>query len=123
MAKQDAQWNADLDASDTGRPGSYAADRALEAADAAEHDLHWKQNYRGEPYCETGREYDYYAPAYRVGYEGCARYRDREFDDVERELQTQYERCTNDSHPRWSEARSAARAAWARMKNAFADRS
>jgi hypothetical protein len=116
------EWEADLDPRDIGRPGSYAVDRALEQAHAVEEEMHWKQSFRREPYCEPGRDFDYYAPAYRIGYEGCARYHGREFDDVERELQSEYERRTDASHPHWNDARAAARAAWDRAKRLFGDR-
>lgn len=116
------EWEADLDPFDLGRPGSFAASRAFEAAHAAEEELHWKQHFRQEPYCDPGRDYAYYAPAYRLGYEARARFKDREFADVEHELQAEYERRTDSSHPHWSEARAAARAAWDRAKNLFVDR-
>lgn len=121
MAKHTGKdWDADLDPYDRGRPGSYTVDRALEAAHAAEQEIYWKQHFRHEPYYEPGREYEYYAPAYRIGYHGCARHHEHAFEDVEHELQAEYERHTDASHPAWSDARAAARAAWDHVKKLFA---
>jgi hypothetical protein len=120
--RRSREWEADLDASDQGRPGHYAAARAIEAIDDAEHDAYWRHNFERETYCQPGQSYDYYETAFQVGYEGCARYRDMGFDEAEPELQAEYDRRTTPSHPRWHEVRDAARSAWNRAKRLIADR-
>ena len=70
-----------------------------------------------EPYYEKGVSYEQYAPAYRTGYEGRAKYAGRTFEDVERDLEKNYAQAKGDSSLRWDQARPAAHAAWHRDRS------
>ena len=45
---------------------------------------YWRKSYRTRPYVEADRDYDYYEPAYRYGFESETQYRGRSWDDVRR---------------------------------------
>lgn len=76
---------------------------------------YWRTNYSKEPYYSSGYSFDDYRPAYRVGYEGYGRYQGRSFDDVQRELETDYNVGKGKSKLSWEDAKVAARRAWERV--------
>lgn len=82
-------------------------------------DAYWRDNYRNEAYHNPQYGYDDYAPAYRTGYEGRARHADRDFEEVESDLRSEYERGRGSSRLGWDEARDATRAAWHRVERAL----
>jgi hypothetical protein len=96
--------------------GGLAGKAAAEAIDPTAEEAYWKENYVHEPYYERGLDYDEYAPAYRTGYEGRARYAGRSFDEVEQDLATSYSRNRGRSRFDWNKARPAAHAAWHRER-------
>lgn len=76
---------------------------------------YWSENYRGEPYYREGRSFEDYEGAYRTGYEGYARYGDRTWEEVQADLQRDYEKNRGTSELTWEEASPATRAAWERL--------
>jgi hypothetical protein len=99
----------------TGRAGA-------EVVNPTDEDDYWRDAHAREPYYR--KDYTYfndYAPAYRTGYQGAARYliQNRRFDDVESDLRTEFERTKGNSRFAWEEAKVAARAAWDRVERAL----
>lgn len=92
----------------TGAPGAAAIDPTAEEA-------YWAQNYRREPHYERGYTFADYHPGYRTGWEARARYAGRNFEDVERDLEADYNRNRGSSRLGWDKNRHAARAAWERF--------
>jgi hypothetical protein len=84
----------------------YGDQRGYEYSDD-EYRRHWQTNFASE-----GGDYDTYAPAYRYGTEMAAdpRYRGRNWDDVEMDLRSDYERHYPDSA--WERMKSAVRHGW-----------
>ncbi|MDH5834829.1 glycine zipper domain-containing protein [Luteimonas kalidii] len=82
-------------------------------------EAYWRENYSAESYHKPEFGYEDYAPAYRTGYEGRARYSDRDFDAVEGDLRAEYERGRGNSRLEWDDARNATRAAWHRVERAL----
>ena len=85
----------------------------VEFTAAAEDDF-WRANHQSQSYSgETS--YGYFAPAYRTGYEGYARYRGdgRTFAEVEPLLRQEYEQAGGELE--WTAARRGAQAAWDRL--------
>jgi hypothetical protein len=78
-------------------------------------DLYWRENYRVMSGADPTREYEYYQPAYRFGWESYSRYGRRSFDEIDEELQREWEEMRAPSGPDWTEARGPARAAWDRV--------
>lgn len=87
---------------------------ALSREEAVREDRFWHRNYWQERYFEDGFEYEDYAPAFCVGYAGCAQY-GGEFEDAERCLRANWERIKGDSRLTAEQALPAIRAAWDRL--------
>ena len=46
-------------------------------------DAYWRSSYRTRTYSASGdRDYDFYQPGYRYGYEAANRYQGRNWNDV-----------------------------------------
>jgi uncharacterized protein YcfJ len=95
--------------------GGLAGKGAAEAIDPTAEDAYWRENYRNRDYVVRGSTYETYQPAYRVGYEGYARNRGRRYEEVEQELQREYEQSSGRTGLAWDKARHAARDAWQRL--------
>ncbi len=99
--------------------GGLAGKAAGEAVNPTAEDAFWRDQYRNEPYYNVARPYEHYAPAYRTGYEGRAQYREQRFEDVQADLQRNYDVHRGDSGLSWEEAKPATRAAWDRLERAI----
>ena len=81
-----------------------------------EEDEYWQTNYRSRPYASSeGRQYDYYQPGYRYGYEAANRYRDREWDDVQSDLERDWNGYQHRGTSTWQQMKDAVRDAWDRV--------
>jgi hypothetical protein len=88
---------------------------ALRRYSARFEDLHWALAYWKEPYFRAEFDYEDYAPAYCVGYSGCAQYRGS-YEDAEKSLCANWERIKGGSRLSWDDARPAVMAAWNRVE-------
>lgn len=95
--------------------GGLAGKGIAEMIDPTAEEAYWRENYATQPYYEKGYTYDDYHPAYRTGWEGRARYAGRSFEEMERELESDYNRYRGSSRLDWQRNREAARAAWGRF--------
>ncbi len=93
--------------------GGLAGKGAAEMDPTVE-EAYWVVQYTKEPYYSKSREYDFYAPAYRAGYEGRAKYDGRTFDEVEDDLQADYLGYKGEKS-NWHEVRPASLSAWHRI--------
>jgi hypothetical protein len=84
------------------------------SVDPRTEEAHWSRFYLREPYCRSDRDFEDYAPAYCVGYVGCAQY-GGSYDDAETSLCANWVRIKGDSRLSLDEARCAIRAAWDRV--------
>jgi len=84
------------------------------ALDPAREDSYWHAAYSGERYYSPPFGYEDYAPAYCVGYIGCAQY-GGSFEEAEASLRANWERIKGDSRLTLEQARFAMRAAWDRL--------
>jgi uncharacterized protein YjbJ (UPF0337 family) len=101
--------------------GGAVGKAAGEALNPTLEEEYWKENYRNRPYFREGMDYSQYAPAYRYGWESAAKeaYRSRTFEEVEQNLQRDWE-ADRTSYPRpWSEIREATRDAYNRTRERF----
>jgi osmotically-inducible protein OsmY len=94
--------------------GGLAGKGVAEMVDPTVEDNYWREAYTREPYYTADRDYAFYEPAYRVGYEGRVKYDGRTYEDIEDDLAADYARY-QDNDTTWEEARPAARAAWNRV--------
>lgn len=99
--------------------GGLAGKSVAESIDPTREYDYWRDNYVSEPYIQPNSSYDDYAPAYRTGYEGYGRYYGRTYNDVETELQRDYETNRGNSNLGWEKAKHATRAAWDKVERAI----
>lgn len=96
--------------------GAVVGKVAAEAIDPTVEEAYWKEHYAEEPSYKAGRTFQHYAEAYRIGYEGKARYRPRTFEEVEADMKADYEKRRSSDAVDWDEGRLCARAAWDRLE-------
>lgn len=101
--------------------GGLAGKAVAEKIDPTVEDAYWREAHRQEPYYSKQYNYEDYAPAYRVGYSGKAEYQGKSFDDVESNLQSEYDEQRGGSRLGWDRAKDAVRAAWNRVENTARD--
>ena len=94
--------------------GGLGGKAVAESINPTAEEAYWRDNYQRESYYETGRSYDDYAPAYRLGLQGRTGYQG-DFDDVETRLAADWDRSRDSSTLTWPQARMASRAAWDRV--------
>lgn len=97
--------------------GGLAGKSAAEAVNPTAEEVFWRETYVREPYYEKGRPFEYYAPAFRAGWEGRVHHDGRTFDEAESELKANYNRSKSEIDPGWQEVAPAARAAWNRVEH------
>lgn len=93
--------------------GALAGHAAAEAIDPKAEEKHWRENYEREPYYETGRSFEDYGPAYRLGATSRGRYED--WETAEPQLKSEWESSRGESSLDWERAQPASRAAWHRV--------
>jgi hypothetical protein len=99
--------------------GGLAGKAVAERIDPTVEDRYWRENYPSRTYAERDVPYEEYQPAYRTGYEGYGRHAGRPYDEVEPELQRDYEASKGQSKLEWEKARLAARDAWHRVEHEY----
>ena len=93
--------------------GGLAGKAAAEAVNPTVEEAYWRDNYSREPYYESGRKFDEYAPAYRLGVTGRTRYAD--WNQAETSMASEWETARGGSSLSWPQAKNASRAAWNRV--------
>ncbi len=96
--------------------GGLGGKAAAEAFNPTAEEAYWRDAYTRESYYESGRTFDDYGPAYRLGWGSRGRYGD-DFDAVEPSLAADWERSRAGSSLSWPQAKPATRAAWDRLDN------
>lgn len=99
--------------------GAKAGDSLAEAVNPTEYRAHFESSYKSAPYYSAGREWRDYEPAYQYGYDTYGRNRGRSFEEVEPELQRDWERSRADSRLDWNDARHAVRDSWHHIERAM----
>ncbi len=99
--------------------GGLAGKGVAEKIDPTVEDGYWKDNYSKRSYAEKNVSYDNYQPAYRTGYEGFSRYPGKKYEEVETDLQRDYNKSKGNSNLTWDKAKHATRDAWHRVEKAL----
>lgn len=102
-------------------PGAHRQQSAsrlssTQRGDWTDHEAHYLSAFRDAPYFSSGRNWMDYAPAYRYGYENYRRHDGRHFEDVEAQLQQEWETGRATSRLAWAEARGPIRDIWRRLE-------
>ncbi|MCA1584580.1 MAG: hypothetical protein LC791_07345 [Acidobacteria bacterium] len=77
-------------------------------------DNYWRENYKNRPYA-SGSDYDTLGGGYRYGYESATRYSGRNWNDVESDLERDWNRYEYRGQSTWQQVKSAVRDAWDRV--------
>lgn len=96
--------------------GGLGGKGVAEVVNPTEEDAYWREEYWNRPYAEEETPYETYQPAYRTGYEGFTRYPGRRYEEVESDLQRDYESAGKSSLD-WERAKYATRDAWHRVED------
>lgn len=99
--------------------GGLAGKAVAEGIDPTVEDAYWRESLESRPYYEPGDTYDDYAPAYRAGWEARTQYPDRDWDHVENEVGSTWDKSKGGSRLEWPRAKLAARDAWHRVEHAI----
>jgi len=80
---------------------------------------YWRTNWSNRPYATADRGFDYYKPGYQYGYESANRYRGRNWNDVESDLRSGWDRFENKGQGTWEHMKDAVRDAWNRVTGKY----
>jgi hypothetical protein len=79
-------------------------------------DAYWRANYSNRPYASSAnRDYDYFQPGYRYGYESANRYQGRSWSDIESDLSRNWGTYEHRGNSTWENVKDAVRDAWDRV--------
>lgn len=98
--------------------GAVAGKGIAKAADPAQEEAYWRDNYSTRPYVDRESRFDDYGPAYRYGVDSYSKYPNRSFDEVEPELGRDWNNSRSGSSLEWERAKHASRDAWHRVERA-----
>src|SRR5436309_13272097 len=101
--------------------GGLTGKGVAEAVDPTAEDAYWRENYKTRGYIERGKDYSYYAPAYRYGWESRQRYSGQQFDQVEPQLRKDWA-AQGKTGLAWDQAKLAVKDAWDRIGHASGSR-
>ena len=76
---------------------------------------YWRSNWNTRPYVSADRGYEYYQPGYRYGVESATRYRGKNWNDVEGDLRSGWDRFEHRGQSTWENMKDAVRDAWNRV--------
>lgn len=97
--------------------GALAGNAIGKTVDPTLEDNYWRENYSNRPYVASGTGYDDYGPAYQHGVNAYSRYPDRSFEEVEPELNRDWNTARGTSSLEWERAKHATRDAWQRLSD------
>jgi hypothetical protein len=99
--------------------GGLAGKGVAEKIDPTVEDAYWKSNYSKQSYVDRNTPYESYQPAYRAGYLGRTKYPGKKYEEVEADLQRDYEKSKGAATLAWDKAKHATRDAWLRVEKAL----
>ena len=99
--------------------GAAAGKGIAHAVDAKKEDEYWRANFQSRPYYTVGDSYELYEPAYRYGWETYSVYAPRTFDEIETDLERDWETRKGTSRLSWERAKLATRDAWHKIERAL----
>ena len=99
--------------------GAKTGDAIAEAVNPTEYLSQFERSYRDAPYYTQGREWSDYKPAYQYGYDTYGQYRGQKFEDVENDLERNWDSTRANSKLAWNEARGAVQDGWHNIERAL----
>lgn len=98
-----------------GIAGAAMGKGLAEAINPTEEEEYWQENYTSRPYVASGEEYEIYRPAYRYGVDSYTSYEGRTFDEIEPELNRNWNSARGASTLEWDRARPAVQDSYNRL--------
>ena len=92
--------------------GAKAGGGIAEAINPTDYGDHFKNTYRDTAYYASGRDWNDYEPAYKYGYDTYGQYRGQRFEDIEGDLERNWNATRANSRLEWNDARGAVRDGW-----------
>jgi hypothetical protein len=83
--------------------------------DFTPHDSYWRTQFSSRPYAKGDRSYEYYQPGYRYGFESAHRYRGRQWNEVENDMRSGWDKYEHRGQSTWENIKDAVRDAWDRV--------
>ncbi|TAK38916.1 MAG: hypothetical protein EPO30_05210 [Lysobacteraceae bacterium] len=99
--------------------GAKAGDSIAEAINPTDYNDYFEANYKNAPYYSSGRDWSDYQPAYQYSYDTYGQYRGQRFEDIEPQLERDWETNRARSRLAWPEARGAVRDGWHHIERAM----
>ena len=99
--------------------GAKAGGAVAEAVNPTEYTEHFRSSYESAPYYSANRTWNDYEPAYKYGYDRYSEYRGQKFDDIESNLERDWNATRGKSQLAWDEARGAVRDGWHYIERAM----
>jgi hypothetical protein len=96
--------------------GGHPDDSVARQIQPVVEDAHWRKAFAGRPYVKHAEPYSTYRPAYRHGWESRGRYGEFAWDEVEADVERDWETRREPTDLPWGEAREAVRDAWDRVE-------
>ena len=78
-------------------------------------DEYWRSNFSSRPYVGEDRKYERWQPGYRYGAESAQRYQGKNWNDVESNLRSDWDRYEHRGNSTWEQMKDAVRDGWDRM--------
>ena len=96
-----------------GGVAGYAAGGAIaESVNPNEYDDHFRSSYSAAPYYSDRYTWNDYQPAYQYGYNTFGQYKGQRFEDVEPQLEREWNTVRGQSSMAWNDAKGAVREGW-----------
>jgi len=95
--------------------GGMAGKAVAEKVNPTVEDAYWRENWSKRPYADASLGYEHYQPAYRHGWESRMMHGEREWDQIEADLEKSWAQRRGHSALDWARARLATRDAWDRL--------
>lgn len=96
--------------------GGLAGKGAAEVVNPTVEDTYWRENFSNRPYATADRNYEAYQPAYKYGWESYGKNRGKKYEEVERDLEKNWDAARGTSKLTWNEAKMATKDAWHRVE-------
>jgi hypothetical protein len=76
---------------------------------------YWRTNYSNRPYVAANKDFEYWRPGYRYGYDSAMKYQGRNWNDIENDLRTGWDRYEHRGKAAWEQIKNAVRDGWNRV--------